>query len=318
VKIKNEVELTIPMFFAVEVLKSVSKRLKPIIHIHHCLGIEKIVEIIINEEFKKIFYFVHDYYIFTTLLHLFDKRIQKPISLEQAKNLYPNKAIHDYRIYIEKVTLFVCPSFSVGNRIKQYVPKNKVKVLYHPELNNPEAIKLDLVKVKIADLQNFNVLILGNFGEYKGERIVKQLLKDFAHSKYKLKFYHLGNPIENLSAENYFSLGTYSKDNFIPKLSNLSLALCWLPFQTEETYSFTLSDALLTQLPIVASKVGAVNERLRNRNFTTLISNFTKSDSHKIAILKLAEKMVSSDGELPTSSNVRLVRKIEEYYNLVK
>jgi hypothetical protein len=58
--------------------------------------------------------------------------------------------------------------------------------------------------------------------------------------------------------------------------STLDLDFAYLPFQAEETYSFTLSDVMMLELPLVASDVGAINERCVRRNNSILISRNSK------------------------------------------
>ncbi|SDB45250.1 hypothetical protein [Bauldia litoralis] len=47
--------------------------------------------------------------------------------------------------------------------------------------------------------------------------------------------------------------------------------LVWFPFQAPETHSFVVSDALANRLPILASAIGAVPERLEGRPMTWLL-----------------------------------------------
>jgi glycosyltransferase involved in cell wall biosynthesis len=89
----------------------------------------------------------------------------------------------------------------------------------------------------------------------------------------------------------------YTQDSLMKSLENLKIDVIWLPYQSPETYSFALTDALNSKLPIVASDVGAIKERLIGRAYTvivepettapTVITSFKNAINNTISIGKL-------------------------------
>jgi hypothetical protein len=69
--------------------------------------------------------------------------------------------------------------------------------------------------------------------------------------------------------------------------SELDLDFAFLPFQAEETYSFTLSDIMFLGLPLVTTAVGAIPERCQGRRNTILVSK----DSETKDIIKVFESI---------------------------
>ena len=71
------------------------------------------------------------------------------------------------------------------------------------------------------------------------------------------------------------ALGDWLWDVFVVQLAALLDAerpdVIWFPAQVPETYSYTLSVALATRLPIVASALGAFPERLAGRPRSWLV-----------------------------------------------
>ena len=80
--------------------------------------------------------------------------------------------------------------------------------------------------------------------------------------------------------------------------------LAWLPFQAPETYSFVVSDALANRLPVLASAIGAVPERLAGRWLTWLLPFDTAPKDWLATLLRLRDRhlLVRSIGTAPDPS----------------
>ena len=63
--------------------------------------------------------------------------------------------------------------------------------------------------------------------------------------------------------------------------------LAWFPFEAPETYSFVLSDALENRLPILASAIGAIPERLHGRRLTWLMPPDTSPEGWLAMLTRL-------------------------------
>jgi len=86
--------------------------------------------------------------------------------------------------------------------------------------------------------------------------------------------------------------------------------LAWFPFQAPETYSFALSDALAMRLPILASRLGAIPERLEGRRLTWLLP-FNASPRRWLATLirlrraqLLLKRRSGGTGTLPPAEEI--------------
>ncbi len=65
--------------------------------------------------------------------------------------------------------------------------------------------------------------------------------------------------------------GEYQESDLPALLASVKPHVLWLPAQWPETYSYTLSAAIESGLPIVASRIGAFPERLAGRPMTWLV-----------------------------------------------
>jgi hypothetical protein len=59
--------------------------------------------------------------------------------------------------------------------------------------------------------------------------------------------------------------GRYESDDLHALICEIRPHLAWLPFFAPETHSFALSDVMLQGLPILATGIGAIAERLHGR-----------------------------------------------------
>jgi glycosyltransferase involved in cell wall biosynthesis len=147
----------------------------------------------------------------------------------------------------------IAPSRDVARRIGRYFPDLRVTVLAHPEA--PVAKTAPFVRV----------VTLGNLSPEKGLHVVAACAKDARARSLPLSFRVLGPTTEPLPQwpEAALSIhGQYSEAD-LPRLSAAENPdILWFPAQVPETYSYTLSLAMTTGVPIVASDLGALPERL--------------------------------------------------------
>jgi GT2 family glycosyltransferase/glycosyltransferase involved in cell wall biosynthesis len=147
----------------------------------------------------------------------------------------------------------IAPSEDVARRLRRYVPDLAVAVWPHPEL---EALPLTRVA---------RVVILGNLSPEKGLRVVASCVEDARDRGLPLTFRVLGSTTEPIPQAPEFPLsivGQYD-DTLLPALLAAEKPdVIFIPAQVPETYSYTLSVALASGVPVVASSLGALPERI--------------------------------------------------------
>ncbi len=151
---------------------------------------------------------------------------------------------------------------------------------------------LDIVPVQVPEPQVFpgfaiqaavpvsgeplRVAFIGQVSRLKGGRDIAKLAQLAMARDFPLKIFCLGQAAEALPAAVQQSgmveiLGSYDEDMLQPMLCALRPHLAWLPFRVPETYSFALSDCMLAGLPILATGIGAIPERVAGRDATWLV-----------------------------------------------
>lgn len=146
------------------------------------------------------------------------------------------------------------PSRDVIDRVKKYLPEVNFIYLPHPE---PKIIK---------------VLVLGMMSPAKGALQLESCARDAKKRNLPLSFRVLGCPYyEKLpisilgDSEPDLPLtfsGSYTDSDLSELILSEQADIIYFPAQWPETYSYTLSAALNSGLPIVAPKLGAFIERL--------------------------------------------------------
>ncbi len=87
----------------------------------------------------------------------------------------------------------------------------------------------------------------------------------------RLSIHVIGRPERALPPAAVTFTGAYREGELPALIASMKPHVLWLPAQWPETYSYTLSAAIDSGLPIVASNIGALRERLAERPMTWLV-----------------------------------------------
>jgi glycosyltransferase involved in cell wall biosynthesis len=147
----------------------------------------------------------------------------------------------------------IAPSHDVSRRMARYFPGLSVVVIPHPENLRPRVERM------------IRVATLGSLSPEKGLRVVTACAEDAHARRLPLSFRVLGPTTEPLVGLPHATLSIHGQypDEELPRLlASEDPDVVWFPAQVPETYSYTLSVAMASGLPIVASNLGALPERL--------------------------------------------------------
>ena len=156
----------------------------------------------------------------------------------------------------------IAPSADVSARIRRYFPDVTVDVWPHPEESPPPPTRV----VRVA--------ILGNLSPEKGLHVVAECARDARIRNLPLTFRVLGSTTEPVPQAPDVPLTIYGQ-YFDSELARLIAAerpdVLLFAAQVPETYAYTMSIALQSGLPIVASALGAFPERLQGVPKSTIV-----------------------------------------------
>ena len=287
----NQIVFKTGILFPIEFIRSITINQEKTynIHIHHTYGLEKNISSLISLENLTKYYYIHDYYAFTSNWHLFNEGPNQK-SLFHFKKVFPNTHIN-LKELISKTDLFICSSQDVYSKCKSEIPSTKLVWFYPPELANLESLPTRRVFKKYR----YKILVIGNMSKYKGIDLLEDVISFCELQNLPFDFVHFGRDGISKKFKNYINYTGYSRNEMLKFCRSLDLDFAFLPFRVEETYSFTLSDIFLLNLPLLTIGRGAITERCFGRANTIVLP--PKSDFHvvvhnlfKIALNNESEK----------------------------
>jgi hypothetical protein len=209
---------------------------------------------------------LHDYYPACPAYHLTDGRgrfcggtpdcrhcldarpAQWPMSIEEWRGAFGRLLGTAGRV--------IAPSEDAARRIAAFFPGAPVVMWPHPEEDAPKSVA------------PWRVLVPGAISPAKGLEALEACVEDAGVRKLPLHFRVLGftaRPIAAWPERPYGVTGEYEEQD-LPALIALERGdAFFFPAQVPETFSYTLSAALATGLPIVATDLGAFAGRLAGR-----------------------------------------------------
>lgn len=111
----------------------------------------------------------------------------------------------------------------------------------------------------------FKVAFLGGMVPAKGSRLIAEIIKSNT-KKSEVMWYIIGtigdDVLDDIEQENLMKVGTYSQEMVQGLLNGYGIDLvCLLPIWAE-TFSYTLSEAAISGIPVFATQLGAISERI--------------------------------------------------------
>jgi glycosyltransferase involved in cell wall biosynthesis len=177
----------------------------------------------------------------------------------------------------------IAPSHDVAARVGRYLPGLSIDVWPHAE--RPVEPPRDVVRV----------VTLGVLSPEKGLDVVARCAEDAKRRGLPLTFRVLGSttvPIPQSPVAPLTILGSYDEHALPQLLAGEHADVLFFPAQVPETYSYTLSIALATRLPVVASALGAFSERLAGLARTRVLPWDATAEQWNAALLDAARPAI--------------------------
>lgn len=156
-----------------------------------------------------------------------------------------------------------------------------------------------------------DVAFVGVVSVHKGGNILKELIKN---RNSKIRYHLFGSselPELNKNQSNFINHGKYNR-NDLPKLLkennvNLVILLSICP----ETYSYTLTESIVSGVPVLAFDIGAVGERIKANEYGWVINVDSKVQDIVNKILEIFENKDDYNKVIDTIKNYHTKTSIE-------
>ncbi len=240
------------------------------LHFHHTLGLETCLWGLPDDLQLSFDVTLHDYYFINAHPSQTDAKGRYTPDLDAQSSSYPlGVSLEEWqdnqRQLLQKAQRVIAPSAWVVQEFRRHYPDLNYQVAYHPD--SEEHMPWPPVRNPFQEDRPLRVLVLGALSPEKGADTLETVAVAARRKSVPLEFHLLGYAYRPL-AEAVVEHGAYSEADLPRHLRELQPDLVWFTALWPETYSYTLSEMLLTGLPIVAPDIGAFPERLQNRPLT--------------------------------------------------
>lgn len=176
---------------------------------------------------------------------------------------------------------------------------------------------------KVSDV--LNVAFLGGLVPAKGSRIIKEMILA-NQDKDQIMWYIIGTigdrELDKVQQENLVKVGTYSQEMVQGLLEGYGIDLvCLLPVWAE-TFSYTLSEAAISNIPVLATDIGAISERIRKENIGFLVDVEEKPEKIVEEILSIwndrhpeYENCKKNISQMKLKSLEEMAEEYKQFYN---
>lgn len=167
----------------------------------------------------------------------------------------------------------LAPSRDAAQRIAAFAPLARVHAVPHTDM--PDSAELPLpAPAPLAAGRRLKVVVIGALSTIKGADVLEAVAVEAARRNAPVDFHLIGYGYRSLQTQPRARLtvhGEYSDKDLPQLLQWLEPDLVWFPAQWPETYSYTLSAALLAGLPVAVPDIGAFRERIAGRPWSWVL-----------------------------------------------
>ena len=245
-----------------------------IVHIHHTYGLT--LDLYKQAHIREIPLYVtlHDYYSICPTIKMLDQNNELCIGADseerciQCLNRQQDIAVtvnyiknwrEEYGDALKMAESIIVPSESARNIILSYYPflTGRICVIEHGS-HTLRRIKREGKNSK------FHVAFLGGISPAKGSEYAFQMIKNGDTS---IEWYLFGmfghNDLSMMNRKNFHKIGGYEREELPGLMEKYQIDLvCILPIWPE-TFCYTISESILCGIPVLATDIGAVGERVK-------------------------------------------------------
>jgi GT2 family glycosyltransferase/glycosyltransferase involved in cell wall biosynthesis len=275
------------------------------LHIHHTMGFEWMLDELLDSLVLPYDITLHDYFLIDGNPTLTD-----PLGMYQAERerrgrgsnspvfLQTDAAVEEWRQDMQRLLdgakrVFV-PSRAALDIYRSYYHLPQALVSWHADMLGVESLPVR-APARTRGAETLRVLVIGALGLEKGADLLEQVAMLASGSD--IEFILLGYAYRPLDRA-VRTLGAYRDAQIDALITAQEADLIWFPCRWPETYSYTLSAALRSGLPLLVPDIGSFPERVEGRPLTWVQAWDSTPEQY-------LEKFVSVRGQLAALTDVR-------------
>ena len=230
---------------------------------------------------------LHDFYYICPSIHLVDKNCQYcKFNCSECGGILTDGSISNAKILdkwqelsqnlLKNSQANIAPTKSVIDLYTKAYPEiDNFKIIEHGVNVNKSSFKPVLTSGPIK------ILVPGHISPHKGSLLIRQLKQ--LDKNNNLEFHFIGTSIPNLNKYG-ISHGKYDRNDFNGLVEKIKPSFSLILSACPETYSFTLTESWMAGLPVIASDLGALKERIELAGGGWLVDYSNLDDVYKLII----------------------------------
>ena len=226
------------------------------VHLHHVDGLPKAILDLAAALDAALDITLHDHFPITPQYYLDEGGVVPTRRIVHAWNLSNDEWRGQMHRLLNAAARVICPSRYIQERIAEYFPDIKTLVWPHPQA---------FIQHSGSAVPTVKVIVLGRLTPSKGLGIIEACALDAKTRNLALEFVVVGPTVVPLSCFPALPItvhGSYEEHDLLELVALERADAFIFPSQIPESFSYTLSIALASGLPIIASRLGAFIERL--------------------------------------------------------
>jgi hypothetical protein len=211
-------------------------------------------------KYNKLIFIIHDY-------HLLFPKMPNPIKSESINCIPSNVDLEFTKYVFSKSNLIIFNSKNCLNNYNRFL--NMKNFNYIITNSTPDIVTINY-NLYQPEKKIYNIGILGHiFAKHKGLNLIKKISDILPDNKFIIKIFGSRNddlPKPDFYKKNVQLYGKYNNNHIFEIIDKHDIDFFLFVSTFEETWSYTLSIAMQTGLPIFYNNIGAYSERLENRD----------------------------------------------------
>jgi GT2 family glycosyltransferase/glycosyltransferase involved in cell wall biosynthesis len=245
------------------------------VQIHHLIGHSPLVRQALARMRIPYSFDVHDYFVVCPQINLItaDSRYCEeppPAGCDACIALRPSHGAADIRNWREAHRWVVvgashvrAPSHDTAARIERFTGTRPTVKYHEPLIAMPASVQRRATVPSPGD--PLRVVLMGYLSLTKGRRVVFEAIEAVRQTGLPIAFHLIGDPLDerpDFGTDVFTYTGPYQERDLDRLIQEASPDMFLFASVAPETYSFTLTEAMLRKRPIMATDIGAFAERL--------------------------------------------------------
>lgn len=208
---------------------------------------------------------------------------------------------------------------------KIIVPSENTKKLFNNVYKNLaiEVVEHGVEVVNVETKQNENakntldIAFVGAMAIHKGSKILKELIKKNSNANIKIHLFGKPNDKElEKSRKNYINHGKYTRGELPQLLVDNNIDLVCIFATWPETYSYTLTECYMAQVPVLTFDIGAVGERVNKDNlgWTMKFTTSAQEILDKVDNIRRNNKEYKDKKDNFKNYKFKTLKEMQKYY----